>query len=875
MPVPGADGEQDGAGDRNIGKWIRSRKTAIRENIDDRDQRAVTIALLSACVVLVGMLVYWIVVLTELPSADDLRKSRFERATVVYSTDGVELTSYQDKNRRWVKLEEISPWVSKALIATEDHRFYEHSGIDVVRTLGSVFRTLGGDMQGGSTITMQFARNAFPDIYDDWILTRKIKEWITSLRIEGMYEKDEILEMYLNTVPFMYNAFGIEAGSRTYFQLPASELNLRGASTLVGMLKGTVYYNPVRHPERSHERRNTVLWQMVKHGYLEESEFEAVRDQPTRLNFKRLSRSDEPAPHFAEFLRQWLDDWAERYSINLYTDGLRVHTTIDSRLQTAAQAAVDAVGNDLQGVADRNGFDYFWRRNPDLIVSFIRQTERFRTLRTSGLDEGAAVDSLRQNEAFSDSLRRTIERVQAGFVAVSPQNGHVAAWVGGRDFGEVQFDHVAMSKRQPGSTFKPFVYAAALANGFSATSVIRDEKVEYVDPDTRRRWAPQNVGEASGRLISLKDALAYSKNIVTAQLTMEIGPGTVADYARRMGIRSDLDEVPSIGLGTSEVSLLELAGAYGTIAGYGRHREPVFVTRIEDNSGNVIAQFSGESRQAIPASVAYSVIDMLRGVADYGTGVRIRNQYGVRDDVAAKTGTSQNGADGWFMLMHPNLVMGAWVGFVTPSIYFRSDYWAQGSRTALPIVGKFYQAAKRSAGGVLTSDARFNPPPGWVEPQPFDTTGRSPDDEYYQYAAYLDSLGQSRDSLVRGRDDSTWRFDYDSDEEFDELEDDSLDLEPERPPEERDIEDVETADSLNRRERRAPRWNREQSDGGNRRDDRQERRSDGDTTRSGGDSADERRGGRGSGGEGARTTGEAGASDNGGDSGAPRDSTQL
>ncbi len=867
MPVPGADEGTSNAGTSRDEGWIRSRSSAIRSNVQDPRQRVVTIALLGTCVMLVGALAYWIVVLTELPSTEDLRKSRFEQATVVYSSDGVELTSYQDKNRRWVPLDEISPWVTKALIATEDHRFYDHSGIDIIRTIGSTFRTLGGEMQGGSTITMQFARNAFPDIYDDWILTRKIKEWITAVRIEAMYEKDEVLEMYLNTVPFMYNAFGIEAGARTYFQVPASELNLKGASTLVGMLKGTVYYNPVRHPERSHERRNTVLSQMAKHGYIEESEFESLSDDPTRLDFRRLSRANEPAPHFAEYLRQWLDDWAENYSMNLYTDGLRVHTTIDSRLQAAGQSAVDAVGHDLQAVANRSGFDYFWNRNPDLIESFIRQTERYRTMVAAGLSAQAAVDTLRNIGSFTDSLRQHVQRVQAGFVAVSPQNGHVMAWVGGRDYGEVQYDHVAMSRRQPGSTFKPFVYAAALANGFSPNSVMRDEEFVYVDPDTRRRWSPRNVGSASGQLIPLKDALAYSKNTVTAQLTMKVGPSRVADYARQMGIRSELDAVPSIGLGTSEVSLLELTGAYGTIAGYGRHREPIFVTHIEDSQGNVIARFSSESRQAIPATTAYSVLDMMRGVADYGTGVRIRNQYGVRDDIAAKTGTSQNGADGWFMLMHPNLVMGAWVGFATPSFYFRSSYWAQGAHTALPIVGKFYGAAKQSVPDLLSGDARFNPPPGWTEPQPFDTTGQSMEGDFYQ-AAYLDSLSERSDSLFRDMDDSTWRDDYDFDFEDDFEDDDSERLDWE---EERNIEGIEEADSLNRQQRREPIIDRERSEerrrGGDG-DQGREGRTGGDEGEEGGD---DESGGSGSGGQSATSSG----GDEDSDGASPPGSTQL
>ena len=769
-PTPRPQRESSNPRKRALG-WYASRKDAVRTRLSDRETRPITAALLACCVLLLLFLGYWMVVVSELPSTADLKRSRFEQATIVYSADGVELTSYQDKNRRWVSLDEISPWVTKALIAAEDHRFYKHFGIDFFRTVGSVFKTLGGDMQGGSTITMQFARNAFPDIYDDMVITRKIKEWITAVRIEGMYEKDEILEMYLNTVPFMYNAFGVEAAAQTYFQAPASALNVKGAATLVGMLKGTVFYNPVRHPERSHERRNVVLQQMVKHGALEPEEYEAVKDVPSRIQFKRHSRGDEPAPHFTEYLRVWLDEWAERYSMNLYTDGLRVHTTVDSRLQEAAQTAMETVLGQLQGVASREiAFSSLFARNPELVESAIKTTHRYRSMVDAGGHPDSVLVSLMANTEFADSVQAKLRLVQGGFVAINPHDGTVQAWVGGRDFDDAQFDHVAMSKRQPGSTFKPFVYAAAIANGYSPMTTFRDEEVEYVDPDTRRRWKPANVGEATGQMVTLRDALAYSKNTITAQLTMQIGPSRVADYARQMGIHSELDAVPSIGLGTSEVTLLELVSSFGTFANYGRYNEPVFVTRIEDHEGNVIATFGGSGRSAIPATVAYTVVDMMRGVVEYGTGQRIR-QYGVRGDVAGKTGTSQNGADGWFVMIHPNLAMGAWVGFASPTIHFRSNYWGQGAHTALPIVGRFFRSARRAAPDLLSPDARFNPPAGWVEPSPPDTL----QSDYYRYASYWDSLETARDSAFRAMSDSTWRFiDEYEDEDDDYEEDDEL-----------------------------------------------------------------------------------------------------
>jgi penicillin-binding protein 1A len=795
---------------------------SVRDRLGEPESKPITIVLLAAAALLVPLLALWIYTLSELPNTEELQKSSFESATIVYSRDGEELTTYQDRQRRWVTLDQISPHVVNALLATEDHRFYDHSGIDVVRAVGSTFRTIGGSTQGGSTITMQLARNAYPGVYNDVMLRRKVKEWITALRLEAMYSKDEILEMYLNTVPFMYNAFGIEAAAQTYFQVPASELNIRGAAILIGMLKGTVRYNPYRHPERAHERRNVVLKQMVRHGYLEEADYERMRDVETRLDFKRLTRSNEIAPHFAEHLRQWLDEWAETRGYNLYTDGLRVYTTIDSRLQRAAQEALDRVGAQLQAVADvewsrsrspffsADGsaypsyranvapFDYFWSTKQELLDRFIRSTARFDRLVDQGVSADEALGQLRADVAFVDSVKTSRQRLQAGFVAINPRDGFVAAWVGGRDFGEVQYDHVVQSRRQSGSTFKPFVFAAALENGYSPNDRIRDEIVTYVDPDTRVRWSPRNVGQATGQMMTLKDALAYSKNTITVQLTQRLGPHRVAEYARRIGITSPQDPVPSIGLGTSDVSLLELTSAYTTFATNGTRHEPVFVTRIEDRSGRVLASFSPRPQRSISSSTAYEVLDMMRGAVEYGTARGIRRFMG-GGDLAAKTGTTQNGADGWFVLLHPNLVMGAWVGFDVPTISFRSNYWGQGAHNALPIVGNFVSAARSVAPEVL-SDASFAPPSGYVPRYTFSDT------LFYTAADYIDSLAY--DMFTTDYDDSTWRSVYDSlYEDRSWTSSDSLyrdTISREASGYEVPIEELSEEDSLNRLQRQRP-----------------------------------------------------------------------
>ncbi len=707
---------------RRPGVYFGRLGRGLRRSWNGSDTRPITGALLGVAVLLVGLLAYWIVLAAQLPSLSELRKANFSQASIVYSADGVVLARYQDENRTWVGLDSISTHVVEALLATEDHRFYQHWGVDFRRLVSSTLQTLKGDMQGGSTLTMQFARNAFPDMADDMALTRKVKEWITALRTEGLYEKDEILEMYLNTVPFMYNAFGIEAAAQTYFQKHASDLTVKESATLVGMLKGTVYYNPVRNPERSHERRNVVLQQMVKHGYLTPEEYQTLEEQPTKLRFHRMTHEDNLAPYFAEYLREWLDEWAEGRGYNLYTDGLRIHTTIDAKLQEAATEAVEKMGDELQAVAavewsgsrpryfsgqasayksyhDRVApFSYFWEANADLLEARIRRSERFERLGEGGLAPDSAFLKVRADTAVVDSIKSSVTRLEAGFVAIEPGTGAVKAWVGGRNFKEDRYDHVALAKRQPGSTFKPFVYAAALEKGYTPNDVLRDQVMEYVNPETNKRWSPKNVGGSSGELITLAEALAQSKNTVTAQLVMDVGPKQVVDVARRAGIQSELSSVPSIGLGTSEVSLLELSAAYTAFVNGGTVNEPLLVSRIEDNRGYVIQSFSTTSRQALSAGTAYGVLDMMRGVVDRGTGRRIRSVFGVQGDLAGKTGTTQNSTDGWFMLVHPNLVMGSWVGFNAQAVRFRSNYWGQGAHNALYIVGEFMRRVKLPPG---------------------------------------------------------------------------------------------------------------------------------------------------------------------------------
>jgi penicillin-binding protein 1A len=604
------------------------------------------------------MLVYVLALIPFTPGIGDLRKAKAATPTVVMSSDGVVLAEFKRLNREWVPLEKIAPSVVDALIATEDRRFYEHHGIDPKRTVGAMLKTVSGDLQGGSTITQQLARNLYPEeIGRAASVTRKIKEAITALKIEALYTKREILETYLNTVPFLFNAFGIEMAARTYFDKSAEDLNVLEAATLVGMLKGTATFNPVLNPERARERRNLVLAQMAKHGKITQAQLATLAKRPLKLDFERQTEPPGPAAHIVLHIRKWLIEWADKNDYDIYSEGLVVHTTLDSRLQEAANQAVERQMKRLQPLADA-----------------VRKRDR-----------GNAV-------------------LQAGFMAMDPRDGAVRAWVGSRDFATEQFDHVFQARRQPGSAFKPFVYGAALAMGLAPTMTFMDQPVTIRVPGGGV-WQPADVSPPSYAPMTLRSGLVYSKNTITAQVMEKVGPDRVVRLAQALGVRySKLDPVLSLALGTSPVTLREMVTAYGAIANGGEYVEPMVITRIEDRKGRVLLQFQAkrETVDALPRPQALELVNMMRGVIDEGTGAAIRSRYGITADVAGKTGTTQENTDGWFMMMHPHLVAGARVGF---NDKLTMGNWGQGARSALPIVGEVFQQALRK--GVIDQRAEF------------------------------------------------------------------------------------------------------------------------------------------------------------------------
>lgn len=693
------------------------------------------ILLVAACIVAAA---YIAQIIPKTPGVDAMLDAQEAKPSILLSADGTHLATYSQGQHERVALDQISPHVIEALIATEDHRFYEHRGVDITRTLAAALHTVRGDAQGGSTITQQLVRNMFPEeIGRSRTLERKLREIITALKIEDTYTKDEILETYLNTVPFLYNVVGIEMAARTYYDKSAASLDVLESATLVGMLKGTSYYNPVINPERAQRRRNVVLGQMVKRGMLAAEEYETLKEQALQVT---LNRQPDPlgiAPHFAAHVRRQLIEWAEANYYNIYTDGLIVYSTIDDRLQQAAAEAVERQSQVLQNIADVEWgrrtdrvashtpgayaalrkkvepFSHFWEERAELLDAFIRETPEYRKAASAGQQPAAILEKLKADEKFMTRLREYKTRLEAGFVAMDPDSGEVKAWVGSRDFERDQFDHVAQAVRQPGSTFKPIVYGAALELGLRPDRAYPDGQVE-IRADDGSIWRPTDMSGFSGQMMSMRDGLIYSKNTITAQVMQDVGLPQVVELARAVGIKqSRLDPVPSLSLGTSPVTLLEMVSSYATIAEIGEYREPVFIKKITDRHGNVLAEFHTEAQRVLSEETAIELIDMMRAAVRFGTGIEVRNRFNIVADIAGKTGTTQNNTDGWFILMHPDLVAGAWVGFNDSRVTMRSDYWGQGGHNAILLVGDFFRDTLKAK--LINAKAKFpqpkRPPP--------------------------------------------------------------------------------------------------------------------------------------------------------------------
>lgn len=692
---------------------------------------------------------YLIFLIQGLPTIDELENPDTNIASEVRSRDGVVLDKYFTENRTWVPYDEISPHAINALISVEDHRFFDHWGMDMIRTLAIPINLIRGRTEGGSTISQQLARNLYKKIGTAFSITRKFREMITAIQIEKNYTKREIIEMYLNTVEFSNSAFGIEAAARTHFNKSAKELNVSEAATLIGSLNAVYAYNPRLNPETSQRRRNIVLMMMNRRKFIDDEAYAQYTTAPIQLDYQPPSKSGRVSRYFGEYVRGKVSKWAEENGYDIYKDGLVIYTTIDSKLQQHAEEALRTKIDSLQTIFEKEWtrgsdvfMDYLWRQYPSFKDSFLEDTDEYKNgfQKYDTKIRKEVLDKLKENEAFVDSVMRSRARLEAGFVAIDPSNGSVMAWIGGSNYGNVQFDHVYQSKRQAGSTFKPFVYTLAIDNGYMPyfklskyPSVFRDR--------SGRTWKPKDAAVASGPdMLPLRQGLARSLNNVTVGLLPEIAgtPGTnkledlqpaarkIKEMASNFGIdMSNTIAYPSIALGTAEVSLLELTSAYTTFANSGVHIDPIAITRIEDSEGNVLVEYFPEyKKEVISPETAYIMVDMMRGVIRggdgySGTGVRLRTMFGVTQDIAGKTGTSQNAADNWFVAMTPHLVMGAWVGGADRRIRFPTDLGysiGQGARTALPIVGTFINNVQSDASAFWGTDA-FEPPPGFIMPE--------------------------------------------------------------------------------------------------------------------------------------------------------------
>lgn len=688
-----------------------------------------------------------------LPSIQDLENPQTATASEVQSRDGVVLDRFYTENRTYVPLDNISPHVVNSLIATEDHRFYQHWGIDMVRTLAVPWHLLNGRIQGGSTITQQLARNLYKKIGRDFSLIRKFREMITAIQIEHNYTKREIIEMYLNTVEFPNSAFGIQSAAKTHFGKEAKDLNVAESALLVGSLKGVYLYNPRVNKENALHRRNVVMMLLNQHGFINDAVYQNLRQEPIALNYQRPSQAGQESRYFGEYIRKEVEKWTSENGYDLYTDGLTIYTTIDSRIQRHAEQALRTKLDSLQSIYEDewtspNGeyMDRFWNKYPGFLKNFIRETDRYKNSfsRLDTNQESVVFEDIMSDTAFVDSVKYARTRLEAGFVGIEPSNGNILAWVGGSNYGNVQYDHVSQSRRQAGSTFKPFVYSLAIDNGYKPYHKFSKYPSVFYDR-SGNAWKPKDPQIPSGpEMIPLRQGLARSLNNVTIRLLPELAgaPGTskledldpaarkIKQMASNLGIdMSGTKAYPSIALGTAKVSLLELVSAYTSFANQGVHVDPIAITRIEDKEGNIVKEYHPEYRQeVISPETAYMMIDMLRGVVRggegyNGTGVRLRNVYGVQQDVAGKTGTTQNSADNWFVAMMPHMVMGSWVGGADRRVRFPTDLQysiGQGARSALPIVGKFINLASADPDTPWSKES-FNSPPGFIMPQDPET----------------------------------------------------------------------------------------------------------------------------------------------------------
>ena len=669
-----------------------------------------------------------------LPTFDEIENPKSNLATQIISSDGELLGKFYHDNRTHVDYEQLSPHLVNALVATEDERYYDHSGIDFEALARAVIKL--GSAGGGSTITQQLAKQLFSEdpknIFDR--IRQKLKEWIIAVQLERQYTKQEIIAMYFNQLDFIYNAIGVHSAAAIYFNTSTDSLSLEQAAVIVGMAKNPALYNPKRKPELMQTRRNVVYRQMVRNNMLTQEAYDTLKDRPIVLDFQRQRHFDGQAPYFREYLRQYMAEWIKEHPkpdgslYNLYTDGIKIYTTLDSRMQAYAEEAVNEHMSNLQRVFFKmekgRKTAPFHSVTESQIENILKQaqrrTPRYRWLKKKGMSADSidiVFNTPREMSVFSyagdidtimtpfDSIRYYKHFYQSGLLSVEPQTGFIKAWVGGIDFNHFKYDHVKQGKRQAGSLFKPFVYATAIKQkGYSPCFEVPNVKtcIERGKFNLLKDWCPENSDHKYGGVFTLKYALANSVNTVTTYLMKQVGPVPVIRLLNEMGVQDEIDPQPSIALGTVDLSVYDMVGTYTTFANKGVYTEPIFITRIEDKNGVILQEFSPKTNEVMSAQDAYVVVDLLKGVTTGGTGARLRSSWGTytndvvtgfpykfTNPIAGKTGTTQNNADGWFMGMVPNLITGVWGGCEDRSAHFGATYYGQGATISLPVWALF------------------------------------------------------------------------------------------------------------------------------------------------------------------------------------------
>jgi len=681
--------------------------------------------------------------LGEMPDFRQLENPNTNLATEIISSDNKILGKFHfGENRTPIEFTDLPKHLVDALISTEDERFYSHSGIDFKATVRAVVYL--NKRGGASTISQQLARQLFVGVRSKNIfeaLTQKVKEWVLAVRLEKQYTKEEIITMYLNIYDFGYNGDGIKSASSIFFGKQLNELSLEESAVLVGMLKNSSYYNPIRRPELVKSRRDVVFRQMRKNNHLNDKQLDSLKLLPLEINYTPQSHREGLATYFRAYLQSFMKDWTKNNTkndgsnYNIYLDGLKVYTTINHEMQQYAEESVKLHMANLQEEFFKQNTKKLNPTAPFLEIKeeqeemifkrAMKRSERWRKMRISGKSEQEMFDSFQVEVPMTifswkgdidtimkpiDSIRYYKHFMQVGMMSMEPQTGHVKAWVGGINYKHFQYDHVKQGKRQIGSTFKPFLYATAIDQLKLSPCDSLPDAIYCIEPNkygNPKPWCPTNSSDKYGGMRTLKNALANSKNTISAQLMDKVGPKPVADLARSLGIESFIPNVPAIALGTPDLSVYEMVGAYGAFANQGIYVKPTMITRIEDKNGVLLYQAVPETRDVISEESAYVTVSLLEGVTKFGSGARLRHDipeeernpvyrdvvtgypYKFKNAIAGKTGTTQNQSDGWFMGMVPNLVTGVWVGAEDRATHFETIAYGQGATMALPIWGMY------------------------------------------------------------------------------------------------------------------------------------------------------------------------------------------